>query len=484
MHSVKEIQTALRQKLISASELMQTVIKRCNEFNHLNALISFDENYAIEQAQAADLLLQNNQANALTGIPMAHKDLFCTHHYPTTCGSKMLANFQSPYQSTMVQKLQDVGAICIGKTNMDEFAMGSANKHSFFGPVLNPWDITRVPGGSSGGSAAAVASGLVPFATGSDTGGSIRQPAAFCGISGIKPTYGLVSRFGMVAYASSLDQAGPMARSAEDLAIILQAMAGHDPKDSTSATHPIPDYSATLHQSIKGLSIGIPKMAFMQDLDPNIQLALDATIAELTKAGARCVEVEFKYQSYWIPCYYVIACAEASSNLSRYDGIRFGYQSPNQSTLHDLITASRTEGFGDEVKRRILTGTYVLYSGYYDDYYLQALKIRRLIRDEFLKAFQSVDILLTPTTPTCAFPLNETITNPIQHYLADLFTVAANLAGLPALSMPGGFSKGLPIGIQCIGQYFKENQLLNLAHQFQQRTNWHLKTPPIGEKLS
>lgn len=482
MKSLKALITALKQKKISSVELVEEQLAQIEHHRSLNAFIVSDANYALQQAQEADKLLQKNQGKVLTGIPMAHKDIFCTTHFATTCGSKMLADFHSPYQATIVEKLQTAGAITLGKTNMDEFAMGSANEHSYFGPVNNPWDITRVPGGSSGGSAAAVAAGLVPFATGSDTGGSIRQPAAFCGISGIKPTYGLVSRYGMVAFASSLDQAGPLAQSAEDLALVLQIMAGFDPKDSTSFNRPVPDYSASLNQPIKGLRIGLPHCFLSDQVDAGVQRAIQEALAVFVKEGATIVEIDFPYQPYWVPCYYVIACAEASSNLSRYDGIRYGYRSKKQNTIRDLITASRSEAFGDEVKRRILTGTYVLSAGYFDDYYLQALKIRQLIKEEFQSAFKQVDVILGPTTPTCAFKLGETINDPIQNYLADVFTVAANLAGLPALSIPAGFSQGLPVGMQLIGNYFAEDNLLNFAHQFQKITHWHQHTPSMENK--
>ena len=408
---------------------------------------------------------------------MALKDLFCTTKMTTTCASKMLANYQSPYEATIVTKLQDKGAITLGKTNMDEFAMGSANENSYFGAVKNPWDKDRVPGGSSGGSAAAVAAGLIPFAIGSDTGGSIRQPAAFCGISGIKPTYGLVSRYGMVAFASSLDQAGPLAKSAEDLAIILQAMAGFDNRDSTSVDKQIPDYSAELNQPLNKLRIGLPSCFFQPEVDEAIQKAIIDAVNVFKGLGAEIVEMDLTLQPLWVPCYYVVACAEASSNLSRYDGLRFGHRSTEGSNLIELITNSRSEGFGIEVKRRILTGTHVLSAGYFDAYYLQAQKIRRLIQDELLTNLNSVDVILGPTTPTCAFKLGEKIANPIQNYLADVFTVAANLAGLPALSIPTGFDNKLPIGLQLMGKHFSEGRLLNIAHHYQLNTNWHLASP-------
>lgn len=475
--SLHELAHALRQRELSSRELTKHYLNRIQQHKTLNAFISVDEEQALILADAADKLLKTGQAKALTGIPMAHKDIFCTKGFPTTCGSKMLENFHSPYQATIVTKLQEQGAVLLGKTNMDEFAMGSANENSYFGPVKNPWNMERVPGGSSGGSAAAVAADLVPYATGTDTGGSIRQPAAFCGISGIKPTYGLVSRFGMVAFASSLDQAGPMASSAADLALILQAMAGFDVNDSTSVEKAIPNYSSTLDYPIKGLRIGLPSCFFHKDVESDIQQALLAAVKIFQQGGAEIVELDLPLQPLWIPCYYVIACAEASSNLSRYDGIRFGYRSAKGSTLREQITNTRIEGFGVEVKRRILTGTHVLSSGFFDDYYLQALKIRRLIQNELQETLNKVDLILGPTTPTCAFKLGEKITDPVQNYLADVFTVAANLAGVPALSIPIGFSKGLPIGMQLMGNHFSEARLLNSAYFYQQCTNWHQARP-------
>ncbi|MDI1352664.1 MAG: Asp-tRNA(Asn)/Glu-tRNA(Gln) amidotransferase subunit GatA, partial [bacterium] len=411
---------------------------------------------------------------ALTGIPMALKDLFCTTRLPTTCGSKMLADFNAPYEATLVTKLRHNGAIVIGKNNMDEFAMGSANENSYFGAVKNPWDKSRVPGGSSGGSAAAVAAGLIPYSIGSDTGGSIRQPAAFCGSSGIKPTYGLVSRFGMVAYASSLDQAGPFAKNAEDLALVLQAISGFDPRDSTSVESPISNYCSELNKPLSNLRIGLPSCFFQPAVEQGIQKAIRESVKVFKELGAEIIEMNLELQPLWVPCYYVIACAEASSNLSRYDGLRFGYRGQKDANLVDLITSSRSEGFGAEVQRRILTGTHLLSAGYFDAYYLQAQKIRRLIQEELLKTLKTVDVILGPTTPSCAFKLGEYSADPIQNYLADVFTVAANLAGLPALSIPAGFEQGLPIGLQLMGKPFSESHLLNIAHQYQQTTSWHL----------
>lgn len=481
-YSLRQLIHALHHKELSSVELTTHYLKQISHHQTLNAFISIDEEHALDQAKIADTLLGTKQAEILTGIPVAHKDIFCTDRLAVTCGSKMLENFIAPYQATIVNQLQDKGAITLGKTNMDEFAMGSGNESSYFGAVKNPWDTSRVPGGSSGGSAAAVAAGLIPFATGSDTGGSIRQPAAFCGISGIKPSYGLISRWGMVAYASSLDQAGPMARSAEDLAILLAIMAGFDARDSTSVNKPVPDYTSTLNQSIKGLRIGLPICFFSKDVDSAIQQAIHHAVTILEQAGAIVIEIDLSLQSLWVPCYYTIACAEASSNLSRYDGIRFGYRSHKQSSIEELITCSRSEGFGREVKRRILTGTHILSSRNFDAYYLQALKIRRLIQNELQDCFSNVDVILGPTTPSCAFPLAQTSSCPVQSYLADVFTVAANLAGLPAISIPVGFKDKLPIGMQLMGNHFSEAHLLNIAHQFQQLTDWHTRRP-LNERI-
>jgi aspartyl-tRNA(Asn)/glutamyl-tRNA(Gln) amidotransferase subunit A len=476
--SLRALIAALRKKEISSLELTEHYLKRIYNAKELNAFISIDEQHALCAAKHADKLLKIGEAPPLTGIPIAHKDIFCTENMPTTCGSKMLKHFQAPYSATIVKRLEEQGAVVLGKTNMDEFAMGSANENSYFGPVKNPWNQAHVSGGSSGGSAAAVAAGLVSFATGSDTGGSVRQPAAFCGVSGLKPTYGLVSRFGMVAYASSLDQAGPIAHSADDLALILQAMAGFDELDSTSLNKPIPDYSSTLNKPLTSVRIGLPTCFFHPDVDNDIQQTIRAAVALFKQAGAEIIELDISLHPLWVPCYYVIACAEASSNLSRYDGIRFGHRTAHAENLRELITRSRTEGFGIEVKRRILTGTHLLSSGFFDDYYLQAQKVRRMIQEELQQALSQVDLILGPTTPSCAFKLGEKITDPTQRYLADIFTVAANLAGLPALSIPAGFNAaGLPIGMQFIGPHFSEARLLNVAHCYQQVTNWHTTTP-------
>lgn len=477
--SLRQLIQGLKDKAFSSYELTSHYLDRIEAHNNLNAFISIDKEKALNLAKSSDDLRQkSSQIKPLEGIPMAHKDIFCTDSLATTCASKMLANFIAPYEATVVQKLKDAGSIMLGKTNMDEFAMGSTNENSYFGPVKNPWNLLHSPGGSSGGSAAAVAAGLTPFATGTDTGGSIRQPAAFCGISGIKPTYGLISRFGMIAFASSLDQAGPMARSAEDLAFVLNEMVGFDEKDSTSVQKNTPNYLENLNKPIEKMKIAFPSAFLQNGVDEDIQKALHEAIKVYEALGAEIIELNLKHVDLWAPCYYVIACAEASSNLSRYDGIRFGYQSSKGKNLKEQISFTRVEGFGDEVKRRILTGTQVLSSGFFDAYYLQALKIRRLIKEELVASLEQADFILCPTTPTTAFKLGEKNDDPIQHYLADIFTVAANLAGLPALSIPIGFSQqGLPIGMQLIGKHFDEKRLLQSAHLYQQNTNWHLMKP-------
>lgn len=474
---LKQYTDALHQGELSSVELTQYFLNKIKKHKDLNAFISLDEEYALHAAQKADQELKNSQGKVLTGIPMALKDLLCTQRMTTTCASKMLAHFQAPYEATLVTKLLEQGSILIGKTNMDEFAMGSSNETSYFGAVKNPWDKERVPGGSSGGSAAAVAAGLIPFAIGSDTGGSIRQPAAFCGISGIKPTYGLISRYGMIAYASSLDQAGPLARTAEDLALVLQAMAGHDAKDATSVASTIPNYYEELGKPLPKLKIGLPSCFFQPQVEHEVQQAILSAVQVFEGMGAEIIELDLRLQHLWVPCYYVIACAEASSNLSRYDGLRFGHHSDKATSLTELIRNTRSEGFGIEIKRRILTGTHVLSSGYFDAYYLQAQKIRRLIQEELVTSLNTVDVILGPTSPTCAFKIGEQIADPIQNYLADVFTVAANLAGLPAMSIPAGFAQGLPIGLQLMGKHFSEHQLLQIAHHYQQQTSWHLARP-------
>jgi aspartyl-tRNA(Asn)/glutamyl-tRNA(Gln) amidotransferase subunit A len=410
-------------------------------------------------------------------MPIAHKDIFCTKDIKTSCGSKMLDNFIAPYDATIVTQLKNAGVVLLGKTNMDEFAMGSSNENSYYGPSKNPWDLTRVPGGSSGGSSAAVASGLAPAATGTDTGGSIRQPAALTGITGIKPTYGRCSRYGMIAFASSLDQGGIFAKSAEDCALLLNAMAGFDERDSTSVNHQVPDYTATLNDNLSGLRIGIPKEYFAEGLDPKIATTIETAIKEYEKLGAKIISVSLPNNNLSIPAYYIIAPAECSSNLARFDGVRYGYRCENPKNLEDLYKRSRGEGFGAEVKRRIMIGTYALSTGYYDAYYIKAQKIRRIIRDDSQQAFANVDVIMGPTTPTTAFKIGEKTADPISMYLSDIYTIAANLAGLPGISIPAGFADKLPVGLQIIGDYFAEAKLFNVAHQYQKVTNWHLEMP-------
>jgi aspartyl-tRNA(Asn)/glutamyl-tRNA(Gln) amidotransferase subunit A len=479
MHNktLTELHADLVNKKISSFELTQHFLERIKKFNkELNCFITVTEEQALAQARAADKQLSQGQIGLLTGLPMAQKDIFCTKGIKTTCASKMLDNFISPYDATVVTHFNQAGAVLLGKTNMDEFAMGSSNENSFYGPVKNPWDVNRVPGGSSGGSAAAVAAQLTPAATGTDTGGSIRQPAALCGISGIKPTYGLVSRYGMVAFASSLDQGGPMAKTAADLALLLQAMAGHDPKDSTSINRPLPNYTATLEDSLEGLRIGLPEEYFAENLNPEIGKIIEEAIKVYEKLGATVKKISLPKNPLAISSYYVVAPAECSSNLARYDGVRYGYRCENPQDLMDLYKRTRTEGFGEEVKRRIMIGTYALSAGFYDAYYLKAQQIRRLISDEFKQAFESVDVIMGPTTPSPAFKLNEK-TDPVSMYLSDIYTIANNLAGLPGMSIPAGFSNELPIGLHITGNYFSEAKLLNVAHKFQQVTDWHKRTP-------
>ncbi len=478
--SLKELAAALTAKSISSVELTRLYLDRIARLNpSLNAFVTLDEDRSLAAARAADARIAAGQAGPLTGIPIAQKDIFCAQGWRTTCGSKMLENFISPYDATVIVKLeQEAGMVSLGKVNMDEFAMGSSNETSWFGPVRNPWDQTRVPGGSSGGSAAAVAAALAPVATGTDTGGSIRQPAALCNLTGLKPTYGVVSRYGMIAFASSLDQAGPMARSAEDCALMLSAMAGFDEKDSTSLERPAEDYSRCLGQPLKGLNIGLPKEFFGEGCGAEVMAAVQAAIAEYQRLGAEMVEVSLPNSHLSVPAYYVIAPAEASSNLSRFDGVRYGYRAPEYSDLNDMYSKTRAQGFGAEVKRRILIGTYVLSHGYYDAYYLQAQRIRRLIANDFVEAFKECDVILGPTSPSTAFKRGEKAADPVQMYLSDIYTIAVNLAGLPGMSLPCGFDgQGLPIGMQLIGNYFDEARLLNVAHGYQQATDWHRRTP-------
>ncbi len=475
--SLTELAHGLRSGDFSSVELTQHFLNRIKKHQDLNAYITVTEEIAIQNAMAADARLTRGQVEPLTGIPIAQKDIFCTLDIKTSCGSKMLDNFIAPYNATVVEKFNQAGAVHLGKLNMDEFAMGSSNETSYYGAVKNPWNINTVPGGSSGGSGAAVSARLAACATGTDTGGSIRQPAAHCGITGLKPTYGRVSRYGMIAYASSLDQGGPMARSAEDAAILLQTMAGFDPKDSTSVDLSVPNYSEGLNNSLAGLRIGLPKEFFSNDLNSDMAAKHETAINEYRKLGAEVKEVSMPNLRLAIPAYYVIAPAECSANLSRFDGVRFGYRCENPVDLSDLYTRSRGEGFGKEVKRRILMGTYALSTGYYDAYYVKAQKIRRLISDDFKNALTEVDVIMGPVTPTPAFGIGEKIADPIEMYLSDIYTIAINLAGLPALSIPAGFINDLPVGLQIIGNYFTEDRLLNIAHQYQQVTDWHQHTP-------
>ena len=473
-----ELAAALRAGEYSSVELTKAFIERIERHNgDLNALVTVTADEALRDAQAADARLAEGDSGPLLGVPLIHKDIFCTRGVRTSCGSRMLDNFVAPYDATVVERLRAAGAVCLGKSNMDEFAMGSSNETSYYGPVRNPWNTGTVPGGSSGGSASAVAARLAPLATGTDTGGSIRQPAALCGISGLKPTYGRVSRYGMIAFASSLDQGGPMARSAEDLAVLLEAMAGFDERDSTSVDHVVPHYGETLGESIKGLRIGLPKEYFGEGLDPEVGKVVEAAIEQFRELGAEIKEVSLAHTDLAVPAYYVIAPAECSSNLSRFDGVRFGYRCDDPKDLEDMYKRSRGEGFGPEVKRRIMVGTYALSAGYYDAYYLKAQKARRLIRDDFQQAFEGVDLILGPTSPTTAFKLGERSNDPLKMYLSDIYTIAVNLAGLPAMSIPAGFAGGLPVGVQLIGNYFQEARLLNAAHKYQQATDWHERAP-------
>jgi aspartyl-tRNA(Asn)/glutamyl-tRNA(Gln) amidotransferase subunit A len=472
------IARALADKQFSAEELTRSLLTRIGQLDpQLNSFVTVTEEQAIAQAQAADARRAAGESGALLGAPIGHKDLFCTQGIRTSCGSKILDNFSSPYDATVVERLAAAGAVSLGKLNMDEFAMGSANESSYYGPVKNPWDLSRVPGGSSGGSAAAIAARLLPAATGSDTGGSIRQPAALTNLTGLKPTYGRVSRWGMIAYASSLDQGGPLARTAEDCALMLGAMAGFDQKDSTSVDQPLDDYLAALDTPLAGLRIGLPKEYFDSGLDAKIADAVMAAVEELRKLGATVKDISLPNMQHAIPSYYVIAPAEASSNLSRFDGVRFGYRCENPVDLTDLYKRSRAEGFGDEVRRRIMVGTYALSAGYYDAYYLKAQKIRRLIKNDFVSAFEEVDVILGPTTPNLAWKLGEKNNDPVSAYLEDIYTITANLAGIPGLSMPAGFIDGLPVGVQLLAPYFQEARLLNVAHQYQQVTEWHKQAP-------
>jgi aspartyl-tRNA(Asn)/glutamyl-tRNA(Gln) amidotransferase subunit A len=478
--TIKQIQQGLAQKKFSSVEITQQYLDQIEAHNStINCFITVTNELAMQQAKTADAAIARGEAQALTGIPLAHKDIFCTDGIRTSCASRMLSNFIAPYDATVIARFKQDGAVMLGKTNMDEFAMGSSNENSYYGSVANPWDFDRVPGGSSGGSAAAVAASLAPAATGTDTGGSIRQPAALCGISGIKPTYGRVSRYGMIAFGSSLDQGGPLARSAEDCAILLQTMAGFDPRDSTSIEQAVPDYSEKLNADIRGLKIGLPQEYFAEGLDADVAKVIDTAIGEYRKLGAEIIDIQLPNTKLSIPVYYIVATAECSSNLSRFDGVRFGHRCDNPIDLEDLYKRSRDEGFGDEVKRRIMIGTYALSAGYYDAYYLKAQQLRRLIKQDYDKAFEKVDVILCPVTPEVAFKQGAKTDDPVSMYLQDIYTLALNLAGLPGMSIPAGFAQGLPVGMQIIGNYFDEPRLLNVAHQFQLATDWHLKTPEL-----
>lgn len=479
--TIAQLSALLQSKQVSATELARLYLDRISASN-LNAFLHVDPELTLAQAAAADVRLAAGNAGVLTGVPIAHKDIFVTRGLRSTAGSRMLGNYTSPFDATVVEKLAAAGMVTLGKLNCDEFAMGSANENSHFGAVKNPWDLSAVPGGSSGGSAAAVAARLTPAATGTDTGGSIRQPAAFCGITGIKPTYGSVSRYGMIAFASSLDQGGPMAQTAEDCGLLLNAMVGFDEKDSTSLERKPEDFNRLLNQSLQGLRIGVPKEFFGEGLADDVKQAIHAALEEYKKLGASIVEISLPKTELSIPVYYVIAPAEASSNLSRFDGVRYGHRAAEYTDLNDMYTKSRTEGFGDEVKRRIMTGAYVLSHGYYDAYYLQAQKIRRLIAQDFAAAFTQCDVIMGPVAPSVAWDLGAKSDDPVANYLADIFTLSTSLAGLPGMSVPCGFGQGeknsrRPVGLQLIGNYFEEARLLNIAHQYQQVTDWHLRSP-------
>lgn len=476
--TVAELNAALIAKDISSVELTQLYLDRIAAHENVNAYITVTADSALAQAKQADRIIADGKAGPLTGVPMSHKDIFCTDGTRTTCGSRMLSDFIAPYSATVVDKLNDAGMVMLGKTNMDEFAMGSSNENSYFGAVKNPWDPSCVPGGSSGGSAAAVATRLTPMATGTDTGGSIRQPASLCGITGIKPSYGRVSRYGMIAFASSLDQGGPMTQTAEDAALVLNAIAGFDVKDSTSAEEAVPDFTGKLGDDLKGLKIGLPKEFFGDGLNHEVEKVVQTAIDEYKKLGAEIVDVSLPNSSLAIPCYYVLAPAEASSNLSRYDGVRYGYRTAEYSDLVEMYEKTRAEGFGLEVKRRIMVGTYALSAGYYDAYYLKAQQLRRLIAEDFNRAFELCDVIMGPTAPTTAFPLGDKTEDPVSMYLNDIYTISVNLAGLPGMSVPAGFdSNHRPVGLHIIGQYFDEARLLQVAHQYQQVTDWHKRMP-------
>ncbi|HAD70418.1 MAG TPA: Asp-tRNA(Asn)/Glu-tRNA(Gln) amidotransferase GatCAB subunit A [Gammaproteobacteria bacterium] len=480
--TVAEIAVALNAGDISSVELTQTYLDRITQFNgELNAYITVCADSALRQAKTADEKRAKGSNSPLLGVPLAHKDIFCTNGVTTTCGSRMLHNFVAPYDATVVEKFNDAGAVMLGKTNMDEFAMGSSNETSFFGPVKNPWDTKRVPGGSSGGSAVAVAADLCAMATGTDTGGSIRQPAAFCGITGFKPSYGRVSRWGMIAFASSLDQAGPLCKTAEDAALMTNVMAGLDKKDSTSIDKPVEDYTASLSNSLDGLKIGVPKQHFAEGLTAGVEQTIREALKEYENLGATITEIDLPNNHLSVSAYYVIAPAEASANLSRYDGVRYGYRCEDPADLEDMYKRTRSEGFGEEVKRRIMVGTYALSAGFYDAYYRKAQKIRRLIKNDFIDAFDEVDVIIGPTSPHTAFEIG-TKTDPVTMYLEDIYTIAVNLAGLPGISIPVGMADELPVGMHIVGSDFAEAKVLNVAHQFQQQTDWHQHKPTVFGK--
>ncbi len=477
---ITEISQGLADGRFSSTEVTQDYLARIARYNPvLNCFITVTDELALEQARLADIKLAKGKAGALTGVPLAHKDLFCTDGVKTSCASRILDNFIAPYDATVIEHFKRDGSVMLGKTNMDEFAMGSSNENSYYGSVANPWNTAHVPGGSSGGSAAAVAAGLAPGATGTDTGGSIRQPAALCGVTGVKPTYGRVSRYGMIAFASSLDQGGPFARSAQDCALLLRTMAGFDHRDSTCTEQEVPDYPRELGRGVEGLKIGLPREYFAEGLDDRLARVIETAIGELRKLGAEFQDISLPNTRLSIPTYYVLAMAECSSNLSRFDGVRFGHRCEDPLDLEDLYKRSRGEGFGAEVKRRILIGTYALSAGYYDAYYLKAQQLRRMIKDDFQKAFESVDLILGPTTPEVAFKIGAKTDDPVSMYLQDIYTISLNLAGLPGMSLPVGFVDNLPVGMQLIGNYFEEANLLNTAHSYQQVTDWHLQSPEL-----
>lgn len=476
--TLSELSTMLEAGDVTSVQLTEHFLQRIKDYDgEINSFVSVTEEQALNAAAKADAQRKAGNAGPLTGIPFAHKDIFCTKDVKTTCGSKMLDNFISPYDATVVEKMQQAGIVMLGKTNMDEFAMGSSNETSFYGVVKNPWNTKAVPGGSSGGSAASVAARLTPASTGTDTGGSIRQPASFCGITGLKPTYGRVSRYGMIAFASSLDQAGPMAQSAEDCALLLNAMSGFDPRDSTSLEKEVPDYTTDLNKPLNGLRIGLPKEYFGEGLSDEINTVIQKAIEEYRALGAEIIDISLPNTHLAVPVYYVVAPAECSSNLSRFDGVRFGHRCEDPKDLEDLYKRSRGEGFGEEVKRRIMVGTYALSAGYYDAYYIKAQQLRRMISDDFTQAFEKVDVIMGPAAPETAFNIGEKTDDPISMYLSDIYTIAVNLAGLPGMSVPAGFSNNMPVGLQIIAKHFDESRLLNVAHQYQQQTDWHTQIP-------